>query len=84
MKKKDILLIAVVVIISGTLSFFISRLLFTIPKNRETKVEIVQPISSDFPQPDARYFNSASINITRNITIGDNQNSQPFNGSNGQ
>lgn len=81
MKQKDILLIIMVVIISGMVSFFISKFLFTVPKNRQTKVEIVQPISSDFSQPDTRYFNANAIDPTKNITIGDNQNTQPFNGS---
>ena len=84
MKQKDILLIVVIVIISGTISFFLSKWLFTIPKDRQTKVEVVQAISPDFPQPDSRYFNANSIDPTQNITIGDNQNTQPFNSDNGQ
>lgn len=83
MKQKDILLIVVVVIVSGTISFFISKIVFSVPKERQTKVEIVKVISSDFPQPDTRYFNSNAIDPTKNISIGDSQNNQPFN-SNGQ
>jgi hypothetical protein len=79
MKQKDIVLIAAVVLISGTFSLLLSKLLFTIPKDRQTKVEVVQAISSDFPQPDAHYFNSNAIDPTKNITIGDSQNTQPFN-----
>ena len=78
MKQKDILLIAAVVLISGTFSLLLSKFLFTIPKNRQAKVEVVQPISADFSQPDTRYFNSNSVDPTRNITIGDSQNTQPF------
>lgn len=81
MKQKDILLIAAVVVISGTVSFLISKVLFTVPKNRQTKVEIVQPISASFPQPDPRYFNNNALDPTKNITIGDTQNAQPFNTS---
>lgn len=84
MKQKDILLIVVIVLVSGTLSFVLSKYLFTIPKSRQTKVEIVQPISSSFQQPDTRYFNANAVDPTKNITIGDSQNSQPFNSSNGQ
>jgi hypothetical protein len=83
MKQKDILLIVVVVIVSGAVSFFISKLLFGVPKNRQTKVEVVQVISPNFEQPDTRYFNAAAFDPTKNISIGDSQNSQPFN-SNGQ
>jgi hypothetical protein len=78
MKQKDVLLVVAVVIVSGTLSFFISKLLFTVPKNHETKVEIVQPISADFPQPDSHYFNTNSVDPTKNISIGSSQNTQPF------
>ena len=84
MKQKDLILIAAVVIISGTFSFVVSKFLFVVPKDRQTKVEIVQPISSNFPQPDTRYFNAAAIDPTKNITIGDTQNNQPFNNSTGQ
>lgn len=84
MKQKDILLIVVIVVVSGLVSFFISKFLFSIPKNRQTKVEVVQVISSDFPAPDTRYFNANSIDPSKNITIGDSTNSQPFNNSTGQ
>lgn len=79
MKQKDIILIVAVVLISGTFSLLLSKFLFTVPKNRQTKVEVVQAISADFPQPDTRYFNSNAIDPTKNITIGDSQNTQPFN-----
>lgn len=79
MKQKDILLIAVVVIVSGAVAFFISSWLFKVPKTQETKVEVVEPISADFVQPDSRYFNASSIDPTKNITIGDTQNPAPFN-----
>jgi hypothetical protein len=78
-KQKDILLIVVVVAISGGVSLFISSLLFKTPKAQETKVEVVQPITAQFVEPDPRYFNSTSIDPTQNINIGDNQNPTPFN-----
>ncbi len=84
MKQKDILLIVVIVVVSGMVSFFISKYLFAIPKNRQTKVEVVQVISPDFPQPDSRYFNANAIDPAKNITIGDSTNSQPFNNATGQ
>lgn len=79
MKQKDILLIVVVVIISGGVSLFVSSLLFKVPKAQETKVEVVQPITAEFVQPDPRYFNNTSIDPTQNISIGGNQNPAPFN-----
>lgn len=84
MKQKDIVLIIIVVVVSGAVSFVLSKFLFTIPKNRSIKVEVVQPISSDFPQPDTRYFNSNAVDPTQNITIGGSQNLTPFNSANGQ
>ncbi len=78
MKQKDIAVIAMVIVLSGIVSLFVSRLLFASPKNLKTKVEVVEPITADFPPPDPRYFNDKSINPTQTITIGDGQNQQPF------
>ncbi len=83
MKQKDIFLIVAVVLISGVLSFFVSKTLFASPKNRQTKVEVVQKISPDFQKPNTKYFNSNAIDPTQSITIGDNQNPKPFNSSSG-
>ncbi len=78
MKQKDIVLIVAVSLISGVLSFFISRLLFTSPKNRQQQVEVVEKISADFPIPDKKYFNPNAVNPTKLIQIGDTPNPQPF------
>lgn len=78
MKQKDIALIIVIVFISAVASLFISKLLFTSPKNRQQQVEVVQPISADFSMPDNRYFNDKAFNPTRLIKIGDNTNPSPF------
>ena len=79
MKQNDIILIIVMVFIGGVLSIFITSTLITSPKNRKEKVETVQAISSEFAQPDNKYFNSNSLDPTQLIRIGDNNNSQPFN-----
>ncbi|HSX44375.1 MAG TPA: hypothetical protein VLF87_00495 [Patescibacteria group bacterium] len=79
MKQKDIALIIVVIAISGALSLVASRMLITSPKNRQEKVEVVEPISADFKQPDNKYFNTNSIDPTQIIKIGDNNNNKPFN-----
>jgi hypothetical protein len=78
MKQKDITLIVVVVAISAIVSLVLSNLLISSPKNRKEKVEVVQKITSDFPTPDKKYFNAQSIDPTKLIQIGDNQNTQPF------
>lgn len=81
MKQKDIILIMVVVFISGVFSFLLSNYLFASPKNRQEKVEVVEPITADFkiPAKDDKYFNIQAIDPTQIIRIGDNNNNQPFN-----
>jgi hypothetical protein len=79
MKQKDIALIAILAIVSGTLSLFVSRALFNSQKDRQQKVEIVDVITSDFPAPPAKYFNAASVDPTQLIQIGGSNNPNPFN-----
>jgi hypothetical protein len=78
MKQKDIVLIIVVSFISAVFSLFISKALFSSPENRQEKVEVVEKITADFSQPDAKYFNPNAINPTQLIRIGENPNPQPF------
>lgn len=78
MRQKDIAIIIVVVFVSGILSYFISNALFAAPVDLQTNVEVVEPITADFPQPDARYFNNNAVNPTQTITIGDGGNQAPF------
>jgi hypothetical protein len=79
MKQKDLMLIIVVVFISAVLSFVLSNAVISSPKSRQQKVEVVEKITPDFPQPDHKYFNSESIDPTLLIRIGDNTNTTPFN-----
>jgi len=81
MKQKDIALIAVIVFISAVISLFVSKAIFAAPKNRQQQVAVVQPITADFPAPDKAYFNSSAIDPTQLITIGQNANPNPFNGT---
>lgn len=79
MKQKDVALIILVGFVSAVLSYFVSNALFASPKDRQEEVEVVEPITTDFPTPDKKYFNPESINPTQLIQIGDNPNAQPFN-----
>jgi hypothetical protein len=81
MKQKDIALIGIVVIVSAFISLFASKSLIASPKNRQQQVEVVQPITADFPKPDEHYFNRQAFDPTKQITIGQNTNTDPFNGS---
>lgn len=82
MKQKDIFLIGLVVLFSGITSYFVSNLLFASPDDLKADVEIVEPINSEFNEPDKRYFNEKSIDPTQQITIGDDKNQQPFQSTN--
>jgi len=81
MKQKDIALILVIVFVSAIISLFVSKAIFTSPKNRQQQVVIVQPITADFPKPDSHYFNSSAFDPTKLITIGQNANPDPFSGT---
>lgn len=78
MKQKDIVLIVIIVFLSAIISLFVSKAIFAPPKNRQQSVEVVQPITADFPKPDSRYFNSSAFDPTQLITIGQNANPDPF------
>ena len=78
MKQKDIALIVVLSIVSGILALVLSRLFFAKPSDRQQTAEIVDVITSDFPAPPSRYFNSNSVDPTQLIQIGDQTNPNPF------
>lgn len=81
MKQKDVALIIVIAFVSAIVSLVVSRLLFASPQNRQQQVQVVPAITATFPSPDSRYFNSKSIDPTQLIQIGNNNNTNPFNGS---
>jgi len=78
MKQNDIILIIVVLFIAGIASFFVSNTLFSSSEKRKADVEVVQPITQAFAEPDKRYFNEKSVNPTQLIQIGNQDNTQPF------
>ena len=81
MKQKDIAMIIGVAVIAGVISLIVTRMVFVTPDNRQQEVEVVQPISTSFSQPDSAYFNSSSIDPTQTIQIGNSNNPAPFKGS---
>ena len=80
MRQKDMMVILAVVICSGVLSVVVTKMLFSKPQSRKVEVEVVHPISADFPDPDKRYFNSNAIDPTQAIQIGNSNNPDPFRG----
>jgi len=78
MKKKDIGLVGAIAFFAGVIALVVSNMLIATPENLQTEVEVVQPISAEFSEPDKRYFNPEAINPTRLIRIGESQNQNPF------
>lgn len=82
MKQNDYILVSVVIVISAVFSIVLSNVLISKPQNRQQEVEVVTPITADFPLPDKKYFSDKSINPTQLIRIGDSSNKKPFNDGN--
>lgn len=80
MKTKDWGVIGVVVIIACMVSFVVSNIFLGGKHAPLLKVEVVDPISADFPLPNTKYFNEDSVNPTQEIKIGEDSNNTPFNG----
>jgi len=88
MRKKDLMTLVVVGIVAAIFSVLISSMLFTSPANRQTKVEVVEPITAAFTLPTddpvlKTVFNDKAVDPTQVIIIGSNQNPNPFSGSPG-
>lgn len=81
MKQKDILLLVVIGVISAVFSFILSNYFFAKPSSRNQQAEVVQPISATFTEPNKAYFNANAFDPTRQITIGETVNTDPFKGN---
>lgn len=77
MKQKDLAVIIGAVILAAIISVVVSKAIFVKPSSGQ-QVDIVPSISSSFPKPDSKYFNSKSIDLTQFIKIGNNANTKPF------
>jgi len=80
MKQKDLLVLIVVAFVSAIFSLVLSNMFFATPENRSQQVEVIDPITADFPKPNEKYFNSQSIDPAQPVQIGDNNNPNPFGG----
>jgi len=69
MKKNDITLVVACIVVGGAFSLVVSNLLIN-PSTKKEKVEVVEKISSEFPEANKKYFNADSINPTQVIQIG--------------
>lgn len=81
MKQKDIALFVVIGVISAVISIVVSNYFFSSSSGKKQQVEVIQAITTDFPPPDSAYFNSTAFDPTRQITIGQNVNTDPFKGT---
>lgn len=70
MKQKDIALIGVMVLVGAVVALVISRLIFSSPKSRKQTAEVVDVITTEFPTPPPKYFNSNAVNPAQSITLG--------------
>jgi hypothetical protein len=78
-KQKDIALILVISFVSLIFGVVASNLLFNTKNSKKLKADVVTAITSDFKEPDKKYFNSNSVDPTQIIRIGENANQKPFN-----
>ena len=78
MKSKDIFSIIVLITISAVISIFVSNLLISSDENRSNKVEVVETVSNNLQRPPKEFFNENSVNPTRVIQIGAEDNKNLF------
>ncbi|MEM6998005.1 MAG: hypothetical protein AAF413_03795 [Patescibacteria group bacterium] len=69
MRSQDKTMILISVVASAVVSLIISNFILG-GSDHKTVVKTVEPLSSTFIQPDAKYFNSNSLNPTKEISIG--------------
>lgn len=80
MKQQDVALIIVAGFISAVFSIILANTIFNSSSKRQLTADKIIPITSEFVEPDSKYFNSQSIDPTQIIRIGDGENQTPFNG----
>lgn len=78
MTKKNLPLILIVAVIAIVFSVILSKFFITTQKDKQQTAEVIQPISTEFNQPDPNVFNSKAINPTKIIQIGNSENPNPF------
>jgi hypothetical protein len=86
MRRKDLMALIATSVVTAVFSLIFATMIFGASKNRSTKIPTVQPINTNFPdiKNDPAYkniFSSSALDPTQPVTIGNSQNSTPFNGS---
>ena len=80
MKQKDIALFAIVGVISAVFSILLSNYLIIPSKEKKQQAAIVEKISTEFkiPEKNDKFINTNSINPTKVIKIGEDDNTAPY------
>ncbi len=78
MKQTDIAMLVLIVSITLVVSYFLGNAVLGGDSNRSTEVEKVVEISGEFPPIPEEVFNDEAINLTRQIDIGGNSSTDPF------
>jgi hypothetical protein len=79
LKQTDWVLLAAGLIGGIFLAFLANKFVFTNAGSKNTQVDVVPTIHTDFPSPSKKYFNSQAVDPTQIINIGPNNSQQPFN-----
>lgn len=80
MKRSEISIIAIIVIVSITIAYFVGQALLSNVSQKGQSVPSEERINSDVVQPDGSIFYSGAKNPTVQITIGNSSNQQPLSG----
>lgn len=78
MSKSNLALLILIVAISLGASYFAGRAVLAQFVQRDTQVEVTDPISSSLVPPNENVFNDRAINPAVPINIGNSNNQQPF------
>lgn len=78
MRGRDFQIIFLVAVVSFVASVLLSGVFFSTPEDRSQTVETAESITTDFERPDDTYFNENAFNPAKEIEIGQEPNSNPF------
>lgn len=77
--QKDLITLAVAVFAGIILSVIAEKYVFSNAGSKNTQVDVVPAIHTDFPTPPSSYFNNQAIDPTQIINIAPNSSQQSFN-----
>jgi hypothetical protein len=78
MKKNEIALLMVIVIVAALSSYFLLGAILKPADNQKKSVKVVEEISATVDTPSTKIFNTTAIDPAIKTVIGDSSNQQPF------